>query len=130
MKSAQPHTNAEPGALDSADSTVDATKRHHLTPRQTRLLNALLSTEGWVSRERVDRISGASNGPQIILEVRRKVTGHDGIEMRKESAIDRDGRPCKPGRYRLSAPGRERAIEFLSRMGLALDAADSEAVAV
>jgi len=116
MENARFPTKEEPSALDSADSKTETTKLGRLTPRQQRLLDALLKAEGWISRESVDRIAGASNGPQIVLEVRKKVTGHDGIEMNQVSAIDRDGKPCKPGRYRLSAAGRERATKFLATL--------------
>jgi hypothetical protein len=111
-KNARPHKNAEPSAQDSANSKLD-----RLTPRQDRLLRALLKHAGWISREKVDRIAGASNGPQIVLEVRRKVTGHDGIEMRRVDAVDRDGKPCKPGRYRLTPQGRKRAAAWLPGKG-------------
>lgn len=112
-KNARPHKDAEPSALDSADSTASTTKRHRLTPRQLRLLDALLKADGWISRESVDRIARSSNGPQVVLEVRRKVTGHDGIEMHKVATTDSDGRPCTPGRYRLSSAGRRRAVAFM-----------------
>jgi hypothetical protein len=101
---------AEPSAPNNANST--AAKR--FTPRQKRLIDALLTTDGWISRESVDRIAGASNGPQIVLELRRKLTGDDGIEMEKVESTDRDGRSCKPGRYRLTGQGRQRAVEALS----------------
>lgn len=110
MKKTPGPTKAEPSAPNSANSTAEDTKTAAFTPRQTRLLEALLQASDWISRESVDRIAGASNGPQIILELRRKVTGHDGIEMQKADATDRDGRACKPGRYRLTAQGRQRAL--------------------
>lgn len=113
MKTPGP-TKAEPSAPNSANSTADNGRSARLTPRQSRLLEALLQASDWISRESVDRIAGASNGPQIVLEVRRKVTGHDGIEMRKADATDRDGKACKPGRYRLSTQGRQRAMEWLA----------------
>jgi hypothetical protein len=110
MENAQFPKNEEPSALNSADSMVDANTSPTFTLRQTRVLEALLLAESWISRESVDRIAGASNGPQIILELRRKVTGQDGIEMQKADAIDRDGRACKPGRYRLTTLGRQRVL--------------------
>lgn len=93
-----------PSALNSLDSMP----RPKFTPRQERVLGALLSTSGWVWREDIDRIAGASNGPQIIMELRRKVTGHDGIDLERVDCVDRDGRPCHPGRYRLNEIGRQR----------------------
>jgi hypothetical protein len=69
-----------------------------LSPRQTRTLRALLAVgDGWISRERIDGIASASNGAQIISELRRKLTGDDGLEMQRRDAIDRNGMPCKPG---------------------------------
>jgi hypothetical protein len=116
MKTPGP-TKAEPSAPNSANSTAEECRTPRLTPRQRRLLDALLQTHGWIAREDVDRIAGASNGPQIILELRCKVTGHDGIEMQKADATDRDGKACKPGRYRLTAQGRQRAVEAMPRNG-------------
>ncbi|NPC57852.1 hypothetical protein [Caenimonas soli] len=113
MKTPGP-TKAEPSAPNSANSTAEANKTVAFTPRQSRVMDALLQTDGWISRESVDRIAGASNGPQIILELRRKVTGHDGIEMLKSDATDRDGKTCKPGRYRLTSTGRQRALKAMS----------------
>lgn len=113
MENARFPTKEEPSALDSVDSKENQGKAPRLTPRQSRLLQALLQTSGWISRENVDRIAGASNGPQIVLELRRKLTGHDGIEMQKAEAQDRDGKACQPGRYRLTAVGRQRAQEVL-----------------
>lgn len=113
MKTPGP-TEAEPSAPNSANSTGDTGRNARLTPRQMRLLEALLQANDWITRESVDRIAGASNGPQVVLEVRRKVTGHDGIEMQKADATDRDGKACKPGRYRLSTVGRQRAANWLA----------------
>lgn len=113
MKTPDP-TKAESSAPNSANATTEAIPTAAFTPRQSRLIEALLHTEDWISRESVDRISGASNGPQIILELRRKVTGYEGIEMRKSEATDRDGRACKPGAYRLTSVGRQRAVEAVA----------------
>ena len=62
-----------------------------------------------------------NQGPVIAMlghtafeALRRKVTGYDGIEMQKADATDRDGKACKPGRYRLSTEGRKRAAGWLS----------------
>ena len=109
MENARPLTNEESSAPNSANSTGSK----GFTPRQSRVLGALLNTQGWIPREAIDRIAGASNGPQIILELRRKVTGADGIEMTYIESRDRDGRACKPGQYRLTGQGRERALQVL-----------------
>ncbi len=118
MKTPGP-TKAEPSAPNSANSTVEDQKLAGLTPRQIRVLEALLQTRYWVSRESVDRIAGASNGPQVVLELRRKVTGHDGIKMERTEATDRDGKSCRPGRYQLTSKGRKLALKAISKTEVA-----------
>lgn len=82
-----------------------------MTPRQTRAVKALARTNGWISREAIDRIAGASNGPEVIRQLRQRL-GREAIEMQRVDAIDRDGHPCKPGRYRLTAEGRSKLAEM------------------
>lgn len=75
--------------------------------RQQRVIDALASTRGSLSRENIDRISGASNGPAVIAELRRKL-GHNAIAMHLETVTDRDGKTARPGRYQLTSAGRAR----------------------
>jgi hypothetical protein len=111
MKTPEP-SKENPSAPNSANF-----KTNKLTPRQSRTIAALMAKPpGWISREQIDRIAGASNGPQIIHELRRKI-GADGIDTKRVHAIDRDGRPCRPGFFRLSDKGRERILS----MGLGHD---------
>ena len=77
-----------------------------LSTRQTRVIHALLAGQ-WISRESLDRIAGASNSPDTVKKLRRKL-GHDAIEMQLCATFDRDGKPTRPGRYRLTEQGRER----------------------
>lgn len=114
-KNAQPPHNGKPSALDSANFK-ETTKQLKLTHREDRLLTALLETAQWISREHVDRIAGASNGPAVIMALRRKVTGDDGIDMERVEVTDRDGLTARPGRYRLSARGRYRARQALRQL--------------
>ena len=107
MKTPEP-SNENPSAPKSAHY-----KSNLITARESRVLYALLNTNGWISRESIDRIAGASNGPQVIKNLRQKIAGHDGIRMVRFPALDRDGRPCYPGYYRLSPQGRERVIKYL-----------------
>lgn len=79
------------------------------TPRQRRLA-AALARGRWVSREEVDAIAGASNGPEVVRQLRCRVTGHDGLEMRMVAGVDRDGFAIKYGQYRLTDEGKRRAI--------------------
>lgn len=94
---------AAPTEANATQAHRDDSKTLKLCPRQLRVAHALmLAGEGWTWREDVDRIAGASNGPSVIQALRRK-----GIEIDMQTAerTDRDGRPCKPGQYRLSEKG-------------------------
>jgi len=61
-------------------------------------------------REDLDRISGASNGPDIVGYLRRD-TGLE-IPCERVHGTDRDGRPCAPGRYSLTPKDREKALRL------------------
>lgn len=74
------------------------------TPRQRRVLDAMLPG-GWIAREALDRITGAANSPETVAQLRRHL-GQEAIETRRTAVVDRDGRPTKPGLYRLTATGR------------------------
>ncbi|WP_322997198.1 hypothetical protein [Castellaniella sp.] len=56
-----------------------------------------------LAREDLDRVAGASNGPDIVAALRRK--GLD-IPCVLREGIDRDGRPCKTGEYSLTESDR------------------------
>lgn len=90
---------------DGADSTD---RRLRLSPRQSRVVDALRPGQ-WVKREAMDRIAGSSNSPDVIYRLRHKL-GDDAIEMELVDGIDQDGLPCRTGRYRLTAVGRERLL--------------------
>lgn len=102
MKNARPPFLRESSAQNSANTKTTP----GFTPRQGRVVEALCSTDGWIARESVDRIAGASNGPQVIAELRHR--WGIAIEMKRVDCLDRDGRPCKPGRYRITPDGRQR----------------------
>lgn len=71
-------------------------------PRQLRVLKALL--QGPRSRTEVDTISGASNGPEVIAQLR-----HHGLSIECElvPGVDRDGEKVRFGVYRLTDKDRE-----------------------
>lgn len=77
------------------------------TPRYYRALRALAA--GPLMREELDRAAGASNGPDTVAAL---VRAGWRIECERLNRIDRDGRPCKPGRYTLQADQREIAARF------------------
>lgn len=66
-------------------------------PRLLRAIRTLL--RGPVMRERLDRIAGASNGPELVRVLRRKGLQ---IPCKRLPVKDRDGRDCRPGQYQLT----------------------------
>src|SRR5262245_40697482 len=79
--------------IDSTSGGFDGTKN----PRHLRALAALLRRP--MPREHIDREAGASNGPDLVAELRRR-----GLEIPCDRAlvIDRDGREVTRGIYHLS----------------------------
>ncbi|ENO87932.1 hypothetical protein [Thauera aminoaromatica] len=77
-------------------------------PRHQRVLALLLQRPA--KREEVDRAAGASNGPELVAELRRR-----GLELPCErvEAIDRDGRPCRPGVYHATPADRRKIAAWL-----------------
>lgn len=85
-----------------------------LTPRQNRVLLALLRTTNGISREAIDRIAGASNGPEVIRQIRERfgLCKHLHLVCDRIKVFDRDGLPSNPGRYRLTPEGRAKLAEM------------------
>lgn len=115
MKKRQTPTSGKPSAQNSVivseqDGASKPIKLPRFTPRQARVLEALLPGR-WVDREPLDRIAGSSNSPDVIWKLRHKI-GQDSIDMELIEGIDRDGRPCRTGRYRLTQQGRERLAQI------------------
>ena len=58
-------------------------------------------------REDVDSIAGASNGPELIAELRRRGLDRDKpLPSDRVPFVDRDGKPCQPGVYHLTPAGK------------------------
>ncbi len=81
----------------------------NLTPRHFRVLRALLA--GPVSREDVDRIAGASNGPDEVMKLRRRFGLQIPCERRK--GTDRDRRCVEFGVYSLARADAPRVAALL-----------------
>lgn len=106
------------GDNESFDSSRPLRPARNLSPRQARIVAALLKmADGWITREAIDGIAAASNGPDVIFQLRDKLgdTHKDLILTMRERVINCDGRVSFPGRYTLSDKGRQRLI----KMGLA-----------
>lgn len=81
-------------------------------PRHLRVLHAALRRP--MPREEVDRIVGASNGPDLISNVRAR--GLD-FPCHRVPCLDRDGIEIKRGIYVLSARDRLQIAPWLSKRG-------------
>ena len=80
-----------------------------ITQRQARALAALL--QGPVSRERLDRVAGSSNSPDVVARLRR---GRGlAIPCRMVKGTDRDGHAVETGEYHLTPADCERAAALL-----------------
>jgi len=90
------------------------------TPRQMRALGELLLRPVW--REELDGIAGASNGPDVVMKLRKRGLPKGSClvcEMRER--VDRDGRTVECGIYSLTVEGRRRVLDWMQREGLSID---------
>jgi hypothetical protein len=85
-----------------------------VSPREVRCLELLLDGR-WHRREALDRITGSSNGPDVVYKLRRDRGGCGFIESRGVETHDRDGRVVQVGVYRLKNDGMAWAQELLRR---------------
>ena len=81
-------------------------------PRHLRALEVLLRRP--LPRESLDSVAGASNSPELVAELRRR--GLD-VPCERIHFIDRDGRACRPGVYRLSEADRRKVHQWQARQG-------------
>lgn len=96
---------AELTLADTEDSTPKTPARFTGTdnPRHLRVIHSSLVRPR--KREEIDRIAGASNGPALVAELRRR-----GLEFPcdRVPAIDRDGYPIRYGIYHLTDTDRRK----------------------
>lgn len=90
-----------PDKARNGDSTTP--KRIRFTSRQWRALAALV--EHPRSREELDRITGASNGPEVIAQLRRRGIG---VKCELVAHTDRDGKKGRHGVYWIPESEKER----------------------
>ena len=86
------------------------------TKRERRALLRLLASAAM--REEIDNEAGCSNGPDLVLNLRER-----GLELpcKRLSFLDRDGRRCYPGQYRLSNSDRVKVTRALRDEGGFID---------
>ena len=85
-------------------------------PRHIRVLKALAKFKE-ISRTSIDEIAGASNGPELLAELRRRGLGEKHLKCERRERLDRDGRPCRPGYYSLSPEGKKCIGRWLFKNG-------------
>jgi len=92
----------------------------NLSPRHRRIVHALQTRSR--TREQIDRIAGASNGPDEILRLRAKLDIE--IPCVRIPAYDRDGHDVQIGVYSLTTSDRRKiSIRLSNRQAGAIDAA-------
>lgn len=119
MKKAQHPLIAELDLGDTEDFTAQPSCKFTGTdnPRHLRVIQSLMIRPR--KREEIDKIAGASNGPELIAELRRR-----GLRARCHRApgIDRDGYPIKFGIYELDDDDRRAVNVWLRKRDTAAKA--------
>ena len=69
-------------------------------PRHLRVIQALMTRP--LPREQLDTVAGASNGPELVAELRRR-------------GLERDLFDCYPGVYHFTITDRRRVIQWLAK---------------
>jgi hypothetical protein len=99
------------GKTEHTDSTEEITDGPFYTsnPRHLRVLIGLLRRA--MPREHIDSTAGASNGPELIAEFRRR-----GLQVPCDRipVYDRDGREQKRGVYHLTHTDRRKIHRFFT----------------
>lgn len=116
MKNARPayHETSANLTIGSVPPNKETKKTHKFigikNPRYERVLLALLVRS--MRREDVDRVAGCSNGPDLIAQLR-----HLGLAIpcTRIDALDRDGRPCRPGVYHLTDSDRKKTYRWFQK---------------
>lgn len=114
MGKAQLPLIAELDLGDTEDSTATTIADGKFTgtdnPRHLRVIHSLLIRPR--KREEIDRIAGASNGPELIAELRRRGLT---TPCQRTPGIDRDGYPIKFGVYAFDDDDRRKLITWQRR---------------
>lgn len=112
MKKAQLPLIAELDLGDTEDFTAQPACKFTGTdnPRHLRVIHSLMIRPR--KREEIDSIAGASNGPDLMAELRRR-----GLCAKRKSTpgIDRDGYPIKFGIYELDDADRRAVNTWLRK---------------
>lgn len=90
------------------------------TNRQRRALAALLNCTA-LKREELDRVAGASNGPDIVMQLRANGLPKDTcLRCERVKVLDRDGIEALAGIYWLTEEGRRRVLNWMNSENLSM----------
>jgi len=83
-------------------------------PRHLRVLRALAPKGASLSRKQLDNLAGASNGPELVAELRRRGLH---VPCHRVPMLDRDGRVVRVGIYALTPSDRRKVYQFFTGEG-------------
>ena len=109
MKNARP-AEAETSAREQGDSKATASFCGTDNPRHLRVIQALRCRP--MPREQLDREAGASNGPDLVADLRAR--GLD-LPCSRTPCLDRDGREVRRGVYHFTQRDRIGIARWLAR---------------
>lgn len=109
---------AELTLADTRDCTAKSSRKFSGTdnPRHLRVINSLLIRPR--KREEIDRIAGASNGPDLIAELRRRYLD---VPCDIVPGYDSDGLPVRFGIYNLTDKDRRKIKAWQSKRDVEAD---------
>ena len=109
MKNARP-SEGKTSAREQGDSKFTAIFLGTDNPRHLRVIQALMTRP--LPREQLDSVAGASNGPELVAELRRR-----GLEVpcTRTSKKDRDLFDCWPGVYNFTQRDRRNVYRWLAK---------------
>ena len=112
MKKGQLPLIAELTLGATEDSTAKVARKFTGTdnPRHLRVIQSAMIRSR--KREEIDSIAGASNGPELIAELRRRGLR---FQCQRTPGIDRDGCPVKFGIYELDVDDRRAVNAWLRK---------------
>ncbi len=116
MKKAPAPTKTQGAFKNHETQSQHSTKQGRFSgtdnPRHLRVIHALMTRP--LPREHLDSIAGASNGPELVAELRRRGLETPCTRTKKK---DRDLFDCWPGVYHFTQKDRRRVIQWLAKRG-------------
>ncbi|TSA09628.1 MAG: hypothetical protein D4R79_13370 [Comamonadaceae bacterium] len=109
MKTPDPTITAESSAPNKRNFTATGRFTGTENVRHLRVIQALMTRP--LPREQLDNIAGASNGPELVAELRRR--GLE-VECTRTKKRDRDLFDCWPGVYHFTQSDRRRVNYWLA----------------